>query len=79
MGKIFYWGEQYWQNNNHEFIIIHISGMLMTNAVMDLSGTKQPKIVTVCIEYLHLQMFSLYDINNRIDIQFCMKTFDDVI
>ena len=28
---------------------------------------------------LHLQMFSLYDINNEIDVQFRMNTFDHVI
>ena len=34
---------------------------------------------TFMIEYLHLQMISLYDINNEIDVQFCMNTFDHVV
>ena len=38
-----------------------------------LFGDPLPVYIYIC------KCFSLYDINNKIDIQFCMNTFDDVI
>ena len=57
------------------------NGWFDTRREFDYSFFKRQLIsnTTSCLNIYICKCFSLYDINNKIDIQFCMNTFDHVI